>query len=151
MPGKYATETKVPVAQTRGEIEAILAKYGADQFMYGSQSNPAAAAIAFRYAGRQYRFLLPLPEPGDFRTRELFDQATRSHWRALFLIIKAKLEAVEREVSTFEQEFLAYTLLADGRTVAEEVEPTIRQIYHTGRVLPLLANLAALPEPGKGK
>lgn len=149
MPGKYATQTKVPISQTRHEIEAILAKYGADQFAYGSREEPRGAAIGFRYAGRNYRFLLPLPARADFRTKELFDQAERSHWRALFLIIKAKLEAVEREVSSFEDEFLAYTLLADGRTLSEEVQPTVRRIYETGKVLPLLGHLTALPEGDK--
>jgi hypothetical protein len=149
MPGKYATETKVPVSQTRHEIEGILGKYGADQFAYGSREEPRGAAIGFRYAGRQYRFLLPLPVAKDFKTKDQFEQAERSHWRALFLIVKAKLEAVEREVSSFEQEFLAYTLLADGRTLHEEVEPSIRQIYETGKVLPLLGHLTALPEGNK--
>lgn len=158
MPGKYALETKVPVGQTRGEIEALLEKYGADQFLYGTRSDPPGAAIGFRYANRNYRFLLPLPDEDEFAVtsrrvrrsaegrRTAHAQACRSHWRSLYLIIKAKLEAVECGVSTFEDEFLAYTLLADGRTVSEEVQPAIRQIYETGRVLPLLSHLAALPE-----
>jgi hypothetical protein len=145
MAGKYATATKVPVEQTKGEIEALLVKYGASSFAAAWDNDPPRAILAFRYADRHYRFILPLPDRQDFRRADEYDQALKSHWRALGLIIKAKLEAVEREVTTFEQEFLAYTLLANGRTLAEEVEPAVREIYKTGKVLPLLSNLAALP------
>ena len=33
--GRYATDTRVSVERSKAEIEAILARYGADQFMYG--------------------------------------------------------------------------------------------------------------------
>ena len=31
----YASDTRVPVGQTRSEIEALMAKHGADQFLSG--------------------------------------------------------------------------------------------------------------------
>ena len=70
---------------------------------------------------RQIRFVLELPDPEDFRLtnhsppeersaraqREAHDQACRQKWRALLLVVKAKLEAVSAGISTLEAEFLA--------------------------------------------
>jgi hypothetical protein len=36
------------------------------------------------------------------------DQADRQRWRALYLVIRAKLEAVEAGIAVYEQEFLAF-------------------------------------------
>ena len=37
-----------------------------------------------------------------------WEQACRQRWRALALVIKAKLEAIDAEISTFEEEFLPF-------------------------------------------
>ena len=52
-------------------------------------------------------------------------QAERQRWRALAMVIQAKLEAVSAGITTLEDEFLAWTVLADGRTVAEWAQPQI--------------------------
>ena len=59
-------------------------------------------------------------------------------WRALALVIKAKLEAVECGIAEFEAEFLAYTLLPDGSTVYEQAAPMVERAYLDGRMPPLL-------------
>jgi len=56
----------------------------------------------------------------------------------MLLIIKAKLEAVEAGVSTFEEEFMAFIALPDGRTVGDFMAPQIDAAYKTGRMPPLL-------------
>lgn len=56
-------------------------------------------------------------------------QAERQRWRALFLVIKAKLESVESRIATFEEEFLAHIVLPDDRTVADHIVPRIAQVY----------------------
>ena len=43
-----------------------------------------------------------------------YDQACRQRWRALLLVIKAKLEAVTAGISTIETEFLANIVLPDN-------------------------------------
>ena len=73
---------------------------------------------------------------------EAWEQACRSRWRALFLCIKAKLEAVESRIETFEEAFLAHVMMPDGMTVAEHAAPMIALSYETGTVRPLL------PAPG---
>jgi len=59
-------------------------------------------------------------------------------WRALALVVKAKLGAVESHIATFEQEFLPYTVLPNGRSVGEEVLPLAEQAYSVGSVEPLV-------------
>ncbi len=65
---------------------------------------------------RRIRFVLELPNPEDFRhtnhnpPRECsvrahegaHDQSYRQNWRALLLVVKAKLEAVRAGISTLE-------------------------------------------------
>ena len=49
----------------------------------------------------------PPRERGARARQETHDQACRQRWRALLLVIKAKLEAVTAGISTVETEFLA--------------------------------------------
>lgn len=145
---QFAAETSVPVEKTRTEIERTLARYKADAFGY--MVEPGSARIAFRMAGRHYRFLLPLPRRADFlktatgqlRAEESVDraiaQAERQRWRALLLIIKAKLEAAAAGITTIEDEFLAHAVLPDGSTLGEWAEPQIAEAYRVGAMPPNL-------------
>jgi hypothetical protein len=122
----YAERTKVPVAQSRGEIEKILARHGADAFGYTSEVG--AARIAFRMKARHYRFGLPLRDGRG----PVSDQETRARWRALVLVIKAKLEAVAAGITTIEEEFLNATVMPDGSTVGEWAKPQLEEAYRIG-------------------
>ena len=157
---RYAEGTEVSSEKSRSEIERTLTRYGADQFMYGWQEN--SAVVAFRKDGRMIRFILPLPDRNDdafwlyrqgtstFRRVESegvkrYEQAVRQKWRALALVIKAKLEAIESGISTFEDEFMANIVLPGGETVGEWMKPQIAEAYRIGaapRLLPML------PAPG---
>ena len=79
---RYAERTKVPVSQSKTEIERILARYGADQFIYGIRDG--TALVAFRAHERHVKFVLPLPDDGDEREE-------RRRWRCLALVFKSKL------------------------------------------------------------
>lgn len=150
MTGKYARKTNVPVAQSRAELEAILEKYGADKFAYSTEAG--LVQVGFRIKGLFVRLDIPMPRPDDreFKftptgmiaaesTRKLqFEQAQRQTWRALVLVVKAKLEAAEIGISTIEREFLADTVLPNGETVAESILPQIAVSYLTGEQPPLL-------------
>lgn len=147
----YANRTEVSSEKTRGEIERVLIRYGANEFAYAWRENEAR--IAFALANRRIMFRLPLPDRKDneFRytavrrerrsdsaTAEAYDQAVRQRWRALLLIIKAKLEAVEAGIVTLESEFLAHILLTDGTTVYDQVAPRLALAYEHGDVPALL-------------
>lgn len=126
---EYAARTKIPPDQTRLEVEAMMRKRGADQFFSGGDAD--RAMLAFRLNGRQIRFMLPL---GNARS----EQHRRSRWRALLLVIKAKLEAIDIGIMTIEDAFLADTVLPDRQTVAEYMAPQIAAAYDTGNMPPLL-------------
>lgn len=146
---RYAENTSVPTERSRAEIETVLARYGAEEFGY--RTSAAAAQIAFHACGRIVRFTLPLPSKDDYRKtpagkRERSDadayraweQACRQRWRALALCIKAKLEAVECGITTFEQEFLAHIVLPNQQDVYSWLRPQIAEAYDTKRMPPLL-------------
>lgn len=145
---RYAAKTQVTADKSRTEIERTLTRYGASAFSYGWEQG--RAAIAFVKDGRQVRFVIPMPDREDRqfthhtrgrRTPAMaqaeYDQAVRQRWRAMALTVKAKLEAVAAGIVTFETEFLPYTVLPSGRTVAQDITPALELAYETGQVTPL--------------
>lgn len=144
----YASETTVPVSRSKQEIEEIIGRYGAQSFMIGVKG--LNAMIGFEVNSRQIKMVISMPvresfkrdKRGNLRTDKQIEtaqaQAERQRWRALVLIVKAKLEAVASGVATFEQEFLSYTVLPGGRTVHEELAPRLQAYYDNGEVPPLL-------------
>lgn len=149
---RYAQDTSVSSDRSRAEIERILARYGAQQFMYGWDQD--SAIVGFVARGRQVRFLLPLPDRearefthtpsrgnrrSDSQIEAAYEQAVRQRWRALALVIKAKLEAVEAGIVTFDEEFGMHFMLPNGKTVGEAILPQIDAAYlHGSGMLELL-------------
>lgn len=142
---RFASKTSVPVERSKQEIELALTRYGADGFMSGWDNQTSTAMLGFRFKERQIRMSLPLPKPADYRgsprsVEEAVAQDTRQRWRALLLVVKAKLEAVESRVATFEQEFMPYIVMPNGQTVGDIALPQIARAYETGsgtmRLLP---------------
>lgn len=151
---QFAKETTVPVEKSRAEIEGLLARYGAKEFMSGWMSDKAM--IGFKMRDKMIKFVLPLPDRNarqfthtahksqwaqQKRTADAalkaWEQACRQRWRALLLAIKAKLEAVECGIATFEEEFMAHIVMPDGMTLGEKVLPQLPE-YLSGRPMPLL-------------
>lgn len=147
---RYASQTSVGADRSRGEIEKTLVRYGAEKFMYGWDGD--FAVVGFEMHTRVIRFRLPMPNRHDptftktptGRTRRdpaaaliAWEQSTRQRWRALLLVIKAKLEAVESGISSFENEFLANIMLPNNQTVGEWAVPQLEEIY-ASRKLPAL-------------
>ncbi len=165
---RYAAETTVASDRSRAEIERILERYGASSFMYGWQKE--RAIVAFEMHGRRIRFELPMPSREDraftrtptglVRTekarQEAYEQAVRQRWRALALVIKAKLEAVESHISSFDEEFMANIVLPSGETVGESILPQVEIAYKGGALPALLPGaettpVIALPPPAQGR
>lgn len=148
---QYAKNTNVSSELSRIEIEKILVRYGADNFAYATASGKAL--IGFSLCNRQVKFILPLPKIEDFsltptgRQRtdksqyDAWEQACRQRWRALKLVIQAKLEAVECGISVFEDEFMANIVLPGGQTVGDFMKPQIEAAYETGRLPAMLPML----------
>ncbi|MCI0440386.1 MAG: hypothetical protein L0177_14825 [Chloroflexi bacterium] len=67
------------------------------------------------------------------------DQAVRSAWRSLLICIKAKLEAVETGITSFEDEFLAHFVLPDRSTVGDWLKPQLDRAYELGAMPDMLS------------
>ena len=147
----YAEQTFVPIERTKAEIETLLVKSGCDAIATLWDKRERRVAIQFRAHNRMVRFSLTLPSPDDPQyqytpaksvrrsqaaAEKAHDQAVRAKWRRLLLCIRAKLEAVDNEIESFEEAFLAQLLLPDGSTVAERALPAISQMYETGTLPP---------------
>ena len=148
---RYAENTSVPSDKSRAEIERTLTRYGAERFLYGWEAD--YAVIGFTMLDRQVKFLLPLPDRNDHdfthtpergnarsapQAAAQYEQAVRQRWRALALVIKAKLEAVESGINEFEDEFLAHIVLPNGQTVGTFMRPQIAHAYEHGDMPKLL-------------
>lgn len=147
---KYAETTAVSSDRSRAEIERVLTRYGASRFMYGWDQE--SAVIAFEMHGRRIQFRLPLParDAEEFtqtptgrqraaaQAAEAYEQAVRQRWRALALVIKAKMEAVDAGITVFEDEFMAHIVLPSGETVGHWMRPQIEASYKSGVMPPLL-------------
>lgn len=145
-----------------------MTRYGATSFAYGSDDDAGVVIVGFRLQGTFIRFRLPMPRRDEHRfmyTRNnqrrsaasstaAYEQACRSIWRALLIVIKAKLESVELGIETLEQAFLPQVLLPDNRTVGEWVGPQLEAVYARGEMPQLLPGLSpsdirALPSGGR--
>lgn len=148
----YAAGTEVPAERSRNEIERVLTRFGATGFAYGWSSDHSQAQVMFEAEGRRIRFSVGMPDRSERRftvdgrnrrrtetgIRSAYDQEVRRLWRALLLVIKAKLESARSGITTFEEEFLAHVVLPDGSTVGEHLVPQLEQAYSTGRMPALL-------------
>jgi len=133
----YAQKTKVPVERSIGEIQKVLNKAKASGFMFAQHGREAYVAFVFDKTAIKMRLKLPVP-PSDGATNssvQTYHQLCRQKWRALLLVIKAKLEAVESGIETLEQAFLANIVLKDGTLVGEKVIGKIQELNHTPAAL----------------
>ncbi len=158
---KYAEGTKVTVPRSREEIEKLLKAYGANGFAFGYDND--VAAILFQLKGRRYRIELRYPPIDSFRKtgagavrteaqmRTAAEAEEKRLWRELALVIKAKLIAVKSGIMTMEDEFLAYTVMANNQTVKEWVNPQLEEMYASGKMPPLLPGLGGGESQQKNK
>ena len=136
---RYANKTSVSVARSRAEIEDTVIRYGASKFVSGLDTDLGEALVGFQVKSVQVRLLLSLPKLADFVTTDAgrrrsggkpaiakaHEQGCRSAWRAFLLVIRAKFEAVESGITTFEESFLAHIVVPGGLTVGETIIPSL--------------------------
>lgn len=143
----FANRTTVAVGKSKAEIEQILARYGATRFAAGWDADQAV--ILFEAHGRRLRFNLPMPDRTKLRVvkgrrrtdRQVqadFEAEERRRWRCLCLTIKAKLEAVQTGIVSFESEFLSHIILPGGETVGEWTGPRLNEALDGKPLPPLL-------------
>jgi hypothetical protein len=141
-PRRYAERTAVPVDRSKAEIERLLTRYGATSFASGWTAGKAT--LLFEAHGRRLRFDVPMPDASEHRSTARYEQECRRRWRCLALVIKAKLEAVQTGIVTFEEEFLAHIIIpGEGETFATWAAPQIAAAYERGTRLPPLLGAAS--------
>jgi tRNA nucleotidyltransferase/poly(A) polymerase len=137
----YASATTVSVEKSRAEIDTLLGKHKASHRGIQVNEELGLAQIAFVIQGRKYRLDVPLPKQDKMQLQRKHEQECRSRWRAILLMLRAKLELVEIGVSTVEREFLADMVLANGETMHLAVANAIKAGLDTGK-----APILSLPE-----
>lgn len=152
-------ETTVAVVKSQAEIRGLLLRYGAEQFGILEEEN-ALAVIGFKAHGRTVRVEVPLPNkeggcctatgkwlnahsPG---ARSFHEQEERRIWRAARAWIYTQLEAVESGIKTFEDAFLADTVVPGGRRLVEWIAPVMEEAEAVGR-MPSRLTLGDGPAP----
>lgn len=131
----FAKGTTVAIDTTTQQIKTMLRKAGAVAF--ATLEEDQSAAIAFRLHDLNIRMTIPMPDRYARRfthteekqlvrssdaAEKLWEQGCRERWRALHLCVKAKLEAIDAGVETFENAFLAHVQTDTGQTIGERLK-----------------------------
>ena len=93
----YAKRTSVPVKKTKAELDDLLEKFGAASRGIMSDDAAGNAAVVFILEGQKFRLDVPLPARSAFRRgdenrqEKAWEQACRERWRAVLLLVRAKL------------------------------------------------------------
>lgn len=152
---KYAKGTGVSIEKSRGEIERILKRFGATQFAYAWKDQ--TAVVSFEAKNLRLRFVMKLPSQKEERftkteargsdrspevAERLWESEARQSWRALALLVKAKLAAVDAGITSFQEEFLSHVVIPQpgGRsaTAGEWLIPQLAVAYDNQSLPPLL-------------
>lgn len=127
--------------------------------MYGWDGEARGAGIQFKMNDRLVRFTIPMPDRDEFRLTakgrkrpggesavdSAWEQAIRQRWRALSLVIKAKLEAVESKIEEFGQAFFANIVVpGTGKTVYEMARGEVAIAYEKGSPPTMLLGFGGL-------
>lgn len=143
---RYASGSEVPVQRSRAHLEQLLRAHGCEGFAYGWTGD--YDRVEFVWQSQRVRFTLPRPKREKFsltpsglqRTEKQIQSALESEdrrrWRALLLVVRAKIEAVESGISIFEEEFLAFIVMPNEQTVGEILVPRISDGSISRKLLP---------------
>lgn len=146
---RYAETTKVPIAQSRGEIDTLLRKWGCDGIQWTDEftHNRVTLRFSWDHEGQPYmaRFAITIPpiDPDDAinhttgmvsESKQEKAEAKRGkvEHRILLLWLKAALNAVEAGIISAETLFLPFIEDQTGQTVAELLVPQFAKIPHVG-------------------
>lgn len=142
MTSNYVRGATVSCSASQAEIQVMLTDHGAYGFRCASEQG--RAAVAFSSDDRRFRLVLALPGsdallPGRASDAPIPDgtpqgsrngqEVARRRWRQLSSLIRAKLEAVDSGIVTFDEEFFAYMVMPGGGTVFEASSPGIAAAY----------------------
>jgi hypothetical protein len=125
----YAARTEVSVRETLDDIERLIKRNKGSGVQIATADDKIA--VLFANLDRRVRFVVHF---GDHAS----NQSKRSLARALLLAIKSKFVSIESGIETFEEAFLAQTVMPDGRTVIDHTGPRIIEAYQNNGIAPPL-------------
>ena len=125
--------TQIEVEKTIGEIQKMLGKHGAQKTMMDYEDNVVSAlSFALIVNDKMMGFRLPcdwrpvltLMKNDTKVPRRLCDQtqAVRVAWRIVKDWVEAQMALIDTAMVKTQDVFLPYTVMADGRTLAENVQ-----------------------------
>ncbi len=126
--GKYAARTSISVERSKAELEKTIKRWGADEYRAGWSARAKSELIDFSYENCSIRMHMTMTDD---------EQENRRRWRSMVLVVKAKLESVETGISTFQEEFMAHIVMANGKTLAENIMPRLLEAAQSGKRLML--------------
>lgn len=120
----YAKKTKVPVSQTRGEIDKLLRAWGADMIRWTDIGSQERVSLEFlwQHDGDSYLARFAMDVEGG---------AQPEH-RLLLLWLKASFNSIEAGLVSAETIFLPFLVGQDGQTVADVALPKMRTMLTAG-------------------
>ena len=158
---RYANDTSVSVAKSRGEIEKLLRAWGARQMQWSDDFDGGKAMLRFIWDndGTQYtaRFEVDVQTAAEIKEEAVhattgrflqakYDKAMERRGmvehRELALLLKAIFVAVERGLITAEQVFLPFLEDQYGFTVSDRVLPGLAKMLKKGGTKNLLTMFA---------
>ena len=143
----YAQGTQVSSSRSLDELQRLLVKHGATQFVQGWDSS--RHRVMFELSGRTYRFEVAQVAAGEMastptgRSRDrstaarMAEEETARRMRSLLLVIKALFIGVEDGILDIHTALLPWTVLPSGSTVGEWAAPQLDDAYQ-GREMPTL-------------
>ena len=114
-------------------IEQLLERVKAKRYGTAVDYDLLTARVQFRLHDRVVRFTVKLPDQKKLGQAR-YERAERQKWRALLLVLKAKLESVESDIETFENAFLGQIVMPNDRTVADIITPMISESYKASKM-----------------
>lgn len=147
---RYAEDTSVSTDKSIMEIRSTVRRYGATEFMH--MEGERDAAIVFTMRDRRVMFRVKMPDPSErefthsSRGRRApsvahahWEQACRARWRALALVVKAKLESVASGIAEFDTEFMGNIVMPGTNvTIGDAMRPRLVAAHEQQSHTPLL-------------
>lgn len=126
----YMETTKIEAHKTIGQIQGVLASYGAVAILVEYEEKEAVAvSFKVRIADKEIPFRLPCRWEAVHRKlrlkrkpknpKELEIQSKRVAWRQILRWVEAQMALVETEMVRVEEVFLPYAQMRDGKTLFE--------------------------------
>lgn len=130
----HASDTRVPVAQTRGQIDALLRERRCDGVRWTDFWNPTRGVLEFTWTPKEggallARLELSVPRAPSRRDVQRWqEQEWRRLHRVLRIFLLGQFEAVDAGLVSLDEAMLPWIVTQKGRTVAQELLPRLREL-----------------------